>query len=148
MFELSYLLGKLKVEKVMVKSVKTVGENETVEEAARLMEDYGIGCLPVMKGNILAGIITESDLFHCFIEMFNTRTPGVRITSVLEDNPGNLAKIAAAVAEKNGNIVSVVTANSEEGKRVLTLKISGIEKEECQKIIESYGGLVQDVRNV
>ena len=59
MYEISYLLSKMKVEKVMEKNVVTVRETEVVEEAARIMADKGITCLPVMKDNLLVGIITE-----------------------------------------------------------------------------------------
>ncbi|WP_461248996.1 CBS domain-containing protein, partial [Treponema sp. R6D11] len=62
MYEISYLLSKLTVEKMMEKKVITVQENEVVEEAARIMVDNGIGCLPVLNGNLLTGIITDSDI--------------------------------------------------------------------------------------
>ena len=58
MYELTYLLSKLTVEKTMTKDVKTVSFDETVEEAARIMSDGDFGCLPVMKDNLLVGIIT------------------------------------------------------------------------------------------
>ena len=71
-YEMGYLLSKITVEKTMCKSVKTTTEDIPVEEAARLMADYGIGCLPVVSGKLVVGIVTSSDLFHCFVEMFST----------------------------------------------------------------------------
>ena len=70
MYEISYLLSKLKVEKIMIKNVITVQENEVIEEAARIMADNDIGCLPVMRNSLMVGIITESDLFEAFVDMF------------------------------------------------------------------------------
>ena len=55
MYEISYLLSKLKVEKVMSTDVTTVQQSEVVEEAARIMADKDIGCLPVMKDDLLVG---------------------------------------------------------------------------------------------
>ena len=52
MYEISYLLSKLKVEKIMEKNVFTVQQTEVVEEAARIMADEAISCLPVMKGDL------------------------------------------------------------------------------------------------
>ena len=103
MYEISYLLSKLKVEKVMEKNVVTVKETEVVEEAARIMADKGITCLPVMKDNLLVGIITESDLFRVFVDMFGTRHQGVRITFSMDEKPGQLAKVAKELDIKQLN---------------------------------------------
>ncbi|MCL2479411.1 MAG: CBS domain-containing protein, partial [Treponema sp.] len=67
MYEISYLLSRITVKDVMEKNVTTVQENEVVEEAARIMADRRIGCLPVMRGKLLVGIITDSDLFRVFV---------------------------------------------------------------------------------
>ena len=149
MFELSYLLSKLTVEKVMHKDVKTVNENETVEEAARLMADYGIGCLPVMKRELMVGIITETDLFHVFIDLFGTRHSGVRVTFSIDEKPGQLSKVSQAIADLNGNIVSVLTTDGkDDAHRVLTLKATVISIEQMTKIINDCGGKIEDIRKV
>ena len=149
MFELGYLLSKLSVEKTMVKSVKTTTANQTVEEAARLMNDYGISCLPVVKENLLVGVVTESDLFATFIDMFNTRTPGVRAVAVVNEIPGELAKLAAAIAEKNGNIVSLVTSDASDSKhRTVTVKVSNISEVELKSLLESNNAEIKDIRSV
>ena len=149
MFELGYLLSKLSVEKTMVKSVKTTTANQTVEEAARLMNDYGISCLPVVKENLLVGVVTESDLFATFIDMFNTRTPGVRAVAVVNEITGELAKLAVAIAEKNGNIVSLVTSDASESKhRTVTVKVSNISEAELKSLLESNNAEIKDIRLV
>jgi CBS domain-containing protein len=38
-------------------------------EAARLMLEHFIGCLPVMRGETLVGIITRSDLLMAFMAL-------------------------------------------------------------------------------
>ena len=149
MFELSYLLNKMKVEQVMAAPVVTVGENEPVEEAARLMLDYGIGSLVVKRDELVVGIITESDLFKAFISMFGTRHAGVRATFVMGDKPGALSDFSKNLAEKNGNIVSLVTADMDEAaKRKVTLRASGISLDDLQGIIEASGSVLEDIRNV
>ena len=149
MFELSYLLNKMTVEKVMVKKVKTVSPEETVEEAARLMDDYNIGCMPVLQGDLVVGIITESDLFRAFIDMFGTRHAGVRATFVMGDEPGNLSVFTKRLAELGGNIVSLVTAESADaGKRTVTMRVTGVEKSAMEQLVKSSGCELQDLRNV
>jgi CBS domain-containing protein len=64
-WEINYLLAKLKVCEIMTREVVTVSQNATIGEAAKLMLDHMISGLPVLDydGN-LVGIITESDIFR------------------------------------------------------------------------------------
>ena len=50
-FVIKYIGTKLKVRSVMVKNVITIDENTAIEEAARVMADKKIGCLPVVRGD-------------------------------------------------------------------------------------------------
>lgn len=55
------LLATLVVKEVMTTAVVTATPAMPVAQAARLMLDHKIGCLPVVEGRRLVGIITESD---------------------------------------------------------------------------------------
>jgi acetoin utilization protein AcuB len=148
MYEIGYLLTKIKVSEIMMKKVVTVDENEVVEEAARIMADKDIGCLPVMRGSLLVGIITDTDLFHAFINAFGARHKGVRVIVNMGEHPGQIAKVAGAIAEKNGNIVSLVTAEGDDvAHRRATIKVEGISKSEMEKIIKSVPDVsLEDIR--
>jgi len=148
MYEISYLLSKIKVDKVMVKDVVTVQENETIEEAARIMADRGIGCLPVMNGEFLVGIITDTDIFHFFINAFGTRHQGIRVTINLKEKVGQIAAFAGSVADKGGNIVAFITSEGDDiSHRRVTLKVTGISRADVQTIIESLDGSeLEDIR--
>jgi CBS-domain-containing membrane protein len=149
MYEISYLLTKLTVEKIMTKKVVTVTESEVVEEAARIMVDNQIGCLPVMKEDIMVGIVTESDLFHLFTDMFGARHSGVRATLNTDDKPGQLARIAEKIASLKGNIVSVVTRECRDpGNRRITIKATGITIKQMEAILAECNGTVEDIRVV
>jgi acetoin utilization protein AcuB len=50
MYEISYLLTKLTVDKVMTRTVITIAEDDVVEEAARFMAARDISCVPVLRG--------------------------------------------------------------------------------------------------
>jgi acetoin utilization protein AcuB len=148
MYEISYLLTKMKVSEIMVKKVITVDEDEVVEEAARIMADKNIGCLPVMRASLLVGIITDSDLFHAFVAAFGARHAGTRVTLSMGEHPGQIAKIAGAIAEKEGNIVSFVTSEGDDvAHRRVTLKVENIGKTEMEAIIKSVPDVVlEDIR--
>jgi acetoin utilization protein AcuB len=149
MYEIGYLLSKLTVEKIMTRKVVTVSETEVVEEAARIMVDNQIGCLPVMKDDIMVGIVTESDLFHLFTDMFGARHNGVRVTLSTDDKPGQLANIAEKIAALKGNIVSVVTRESQNpGNRRITIKATGITINQMQAILAECNDSVEDIRVV
>ena len=148
MYEISYLLSKLKVEKVMIKNVVTVQENEVIEEAARIMADRGIGCLPVMNGNLLVGMVTDKDIFQFFVTAFGARHQGIRIAINFKERPGQLAAFCGAVAEKGGNIVAFVSAEGDDlAHRRGTLKITGISLADAKTIAKSLDGAeIEDIR--
>ncbi len=147
MFEIGYLLSKIKVEKVMTRNVVSVPDSEVVENAAKLMVDNGIGCVPVMSGECLVGIITESDLFQLFTDMFGSREPGVRFIITLDDTPGQLAKIVNEIVKLNGNLISLVTREMKEaGKRRLTVKVAGITEAQVKEILEKLNIVIDDIR--
>jgi len=148
MYEISYLLSKMTVKDVMEKAVITVGDNEVVEGAARIMADNGIGCLPVMRGKRLVGIITDTDIFHFFLNAFGARHPGVRITCSLQERPGQLAKLSQAIAQQGGNVVAFVTSEGEDDKyRQATLKVTGISLADAESIIKGFDDMeLEDIR--
>jgi CBS domain-containing protein len=55
-------LAQIAIDKVMRTAVTTIGPDAPIEEAARLMREGKIGCLPVIEEGRLVGIITEYDL--------------------------------------------------------------------------------------
>ena len=149
MFEISNLLSKMKVEKVMIKSVKTCSMNEPVEDAARLMADYKIGCLPVVNEGVLVGIVSATDLFAAFVKMFSTKEAGVRAILTLAERPGVLAELCASIAEKNANIVALVTSEGNDlGHRVVTVKVTDIDLDSLKALCEKLGAKIDDIRNV
>jgi len=66
MWEVNYLLAKLTVSKVMTKSVIIVGPDQDAADAARLMLEHKLGALPVLDGEHLLGILTETDVLRAF----------------------------------------------------------------------------------
>lgn len=68
-WEMNYLLSKLKIEKIMTKNPVTIGPDETIGEAAQLMLAHKISGLPVIdQAKKVIGIITESDIFRMVVQ--------------------------------------------------------------------------------
>jgi acetoin utilization protein AcuB len=101
MWEIARYLSGLTVKDVMVKAqdVITIDSNITIEEAACVMVEKKIGCLPVVEEGIVVGILTEADLLAHLTDMMASRTPGVRVTIRMPNfKPGELARLVAAIA--------------------------------------------------
>ena len=62
--ELLYLLHKVKVRDVMTKKPLTASANLSASGAADLMVRNKVGCLPVLEGRVVAGIVTKDDLLR------------------------------------------------------------------------------------
>jgi acetoin utilization protein AcuB len=146
-WEVSYLLSKITVERIMNRKVITVEENMPIEEAARIMADNKIGSLPVLRGGELIGIITETDLFKIFLELLGARESGVRLTALVTDEPGKLHQLTGAVQELNGNIIALGTFMGESSQnRTVTMKVSGIGADALRKAIAPLVEKVVDVQ--
>jgi len=136
-FEVHYLLSKLKMKDVMTKRVVTVGDDCPLEEAARIMVDYKIGCLPILKDEKLVGIITETDIFKTFVEILGGREKGLRLTLDVTEGKGVLAAIAAEITKHDGNIVSLATfCGRDSDDRIVTVKVTGAPKDALLKSLE------------
>ena len=146
-WELNYLLSKVKVNHVMSRKVRTVDVTTPIEEAARIMADKKIGGLPVMNSGKLAGIITETDLFKIFIEMMGARQKATRITATIADKRGTLAKLTRAVAGAGGNIISLgMFAGPDAETKVVTLKVLGMKKEAIRSALGKFVKKFWDIR--
>jgi acetoin utilization protein AcuB len=142
-WEVDYLLEKITVEKVMTREVITVTEDTAVEEAGRILADNAISGLPVMRGDELVGIITESHLFHVLMELFGARRPGVRVMAKVTYEKGGLAKLSSAVTAAGGQFTAFGLHPDSE---TVTFKAQDITRDELLKAIEPIVNEVIDIR--
>jgi acetoin utilization protein AcuB len=154
-WEVTYLLSQVKVEEVMTKEVITICEDCPVEEAARIMADNKVGGLPVMRDDadgshpIVVGIITESDLFKAFLEVFGAREKGVRMTLLAPYFRGSLAQISSTITEHGGLIVALnVFLGEDPSNWGCVLKVSDISKDKLVEIVEPLAVEILDVREM
>jgi len=97
-----------RVEQAMSKPVITVAPDHPMEEAARLMVQHRVSSLPVVENNRLVGMITDTDIFEEFVAVLGGQANAVRLTVLVPDVPGQLAKMVNAIADLGGNIHSLV----------------------------------------
>lgn len=149
-WEVNYLLWKLRVADVMTERVVTVTPELPIEDAAQIMVTSKIGGLPVVdsSGN-LVGMITETDVFKAFTEMLAGGEHGLRLLVRVPEGKGVLASVSSAIYELGGNILSVGTFHDRsEQTRMLAVKVAGVDKDVLSAKLASIGDEVVDARIV
>jgi acetoin utilization protein AcuB len=148
-WEINYLINKITIADVMTKKVITTTEDTPIEEAARIMSDNRVSCLPVMRGSEVVGIITETDLFKVFLELLGARHKGVRLTVQVSNKPGEIAKISKAIYESGGDIIALGTFTGDTiSSSLLTLKVDGIDEKKLKKLVEPLVIKITDSRSM
>lgn len=149
-WEVNYLLWKLKVKDVMTEKVVSVELDTPIEDAAQLMLTKKIGGLPVVdRDHHVIGVITETDIFRAFTELLGGGESCLRLMVRVPEGKGTLAKLTQAIYESGGNIISVGSFSGDNSMhRNLLVKMRGVSKETIVEKIKSLGDEVLDAREV
>ncbi len=145
--EMAYLLSKLTVKKLMTKNPVTISKDVPVEEAARMMVDQDLSCLPVVEDGKLVGIVSKSDLFKILIELFGARNIGTRVSFIVEDIPGVIAKVSKVISDAGYDIIAFGTfMGTDASNRICTLKVATEEKDKVLELLKPLVKSVIDIR--
>ncbi len=115
------------VAEVMSRPVQTAAPRDPVEHAARTMRELKIGCLPVVDGQELVGIVTGIDLLDTLLMMTGVHRPSARLELRLPDEPGRLAQVTGVLAERQINIHSILSHAERDGVIRLLLRVGAID---------------------
>jgi acetoin utilization protein AcuB len=139
-YEMHYLLARLKIKQVMTSPVITVNPDTPLEDAARIMVEKKIGGLPVIEDGKLVGIITETDIFKILLELLGAWASGLRLTVSVQDAKGVLAQLTRAIADLGGNIISlVIYAGTARDEWMITIKVTEVEQQPLRGAMERLG---------
>lgn len=109
-YELNYLLSKMKVKDIMKKNPVTVTPNTPFEEALRIGQEKKIGAFPVVEDGKLVGITTESDIIRFLTRALGIKEEGSRITiEGLDGKLGDLERIVAIANQHRTIILSMMS---------------------------------------
>jgi acetoin utilization protein AcuB len=148
-YEMHYLLSRLRVTELMTTDPVTVSPDTPLEEAARIMADNKIGGLPVMEGDKLVGIITETDIFKVFLEMLGARDIGLRLTLEMPERKGQIARLTTVIAQLGGNILALGHFLCDDPTtREVTIKVEDVPANELEAAIDDLGMRVLDIREI
>jgi Predicted transcriptional regulator, contains C-terminal CBS domains len=135
-YEVNYLLAKLKIRDVMRKDLIVAREDAPIEDAALLMLRHKIGGMPVVNSEEkLVGVITETDLFKAFLDMSGVSSGTMtRFTLKAEDKVGLLEALGGLFARQEMSISSISCYTHERGEAQIVLRVEG-EHEKAQAAI-------------
>jgi acetoin utilization protein AcuB len=109
-FELNYLLSKMKVKEIMRRNPVTVTPDTPFEEALRLGQEKKIGAFPVVDNGKLVGITTESDIIRFLTRALGIKEEGSRVTiEGLGGKLGELDKIVSIANQHHTVILSMMS---------------------------------------
>ncbi len=127
-YEMNYLLSKATVRDAMGKHLVSTTAGTPIEEAALVLFEKNIGCLPVVDGDVLVGIITDRDIFRALVDITGVRHGGHRICVTLADSPGTIRGVADIVRRHGFSLRGILTSYEgvPEGSRQLVIRTNAV----------------------
>jgi acetoin utilization protein AcuB len=108
-------LKQMRVADKMTRQVIMAYPLDPLERAARAMYKRKIGCLPVVRGGDLIGIITASDVMRAQVGLVGAHKPGSSPVEIeMSNRPESLAEVAGIIRDSNVNVVSILTASADD----------------------------------
>jgi CBS domain-containing protein len=138
----------MKVSECMTRDVNTIAPDRTIRDAAKLMADKDIGCIPVGENDKLVGMITDRDIaIRAVCEGKNPDTPIREVMTgelmyCFEDedvnhvarNMGDIQVRRLPVMSRDKRLVGIIAlgdiACGATSKRLVGEALSGISREE------------------
>lgn len=137
-YELAYLLQKIKVGQIMTANPLTIPLDNTLAEAADVFLKNNVSALPVMKGtDKMVGIITPSDISRAFLCLTASGRPGIQLGVQVQDQPGIVMSIMDTIREAGGRIGSLISVDSfaPEGYREVYIKIYSLDRRQLANLV-------------
>ena len=69
-------LKTVTIKEVMNEEIITIGPDTEIHEAGQLLIENKIGCLPVIQGNALLGMVTETDILQFYVSRHQNQISG------------------------------------------------------------------------
>ena len=125
-WELHYVLDKLKLKDIMTKNPWTVTPEMPIEKAAGLMLEKKVEGLPVVDSRgALVGILTEGDIFKALVELTGVSKKRTRVSLLIPDKAGSIREVADICREQGGTIFSILGSYAKvpAGRRELVMRV-------------------------
>lgn len=136
---LSPSLARVRVADLMSEEITTVRAGAPVEDAASLLVTKKIGCLPVLDGDRLVGIVTETDLLAVLVEVLGLLTQSTRLDVEITAGPEAYERAVEIVRGHGGRIISVGAVPGRIGTTVFSIRLEPCDPEPVVKALTEAG---------
>jgi len=146
-WEINYLLAKMKVKEVMETNVHTVTPDASVEQALASAQSHKVGAMPVLDSGKVVGIVTTNDFV---LKLLNTSLgigkPGTRLNINNCNQAKNIREVMDIVDKQGVKIVAAHTIPpADEVQNGFSLHVDTEDASKLIKDIEAKGYKVKVV---
>lgn len=134
------LISRTPIKNVMQINPIVISSDETIENAAVLMQSHKVGCLPVVDKEKVVGLISLTDILTAFIDALGLEEASVRISIKFSKRMGFLVELIQLVDQLGILVDNMVTFHDE-----IVLKIKNIKTEELLSTLQKEGYIVTHV---
>jgi len=141
-WELNYLLSKMKVMEIMMKDPFTISPDMPIEEALQLGQDKGYGAFPVVEDGRLVGMVTESDIVRMMTRVLGVKEQGARIDIKSPSKEFGFFRGILDILDKNkALLLSMMTLPPAEDETdwLIALRVQGEDIESIANALKSAG---------
>jgi len=110
-YELLYLLSKIRVREIMTQDPVTVPPDFTVEETAEILLKHKISGVPVVDSDAVVGVITQSDIFRAMIRLTGLKMRGIQFAFQIPEEPGWIQTLSEIIRRYGGRMVSLLSCS-------------------------------------
>ena len=113
-----------------------------IEDAARVMVENKIGCLPVLDDDDVVGMINSDDLLKLLTRMMTTDRDRLRVSVRMPNEKGELAKLVGAIGAKGWGLRACggIVSDKDSKKYIAVIKLDEGTRQEVEAIVEQLEG--------
>ena len=127
------------VETVMSPSPLTTTPATPVEVAAALLRTRKIGALPVIEGDRMVGIISESDLLSGLVELCKVLEPTTTLELECDDDPNAPKRIRHILEHHGGRVAWMTAVRAHGGRQRVNLRVRMPVGHAPERLLEEAG---------
>ena len=143
-FSFPSMVEEIPVHQVMLTNPMKIDSNASIETAAKILHDNKIGGLPVMEGDKLVGVITDSDLLSAFIEVMGLLKATTRIDVIVNEEKGGIDVVTKIIKDCGSDIINVAL-DSQSKKKIYYFRLENCDSELVVNSLKKAGHEVLSV---
>jgi acetoin utilization protein AcuB len=138
--DLLYHAYKTKIKDIMTKDVITVPFDQTVDEAAQVLQKNKISGAPVVDHKAgVVGVITKDDIFNVLISLTAMGSRGIQLAFHVKDQPGSIKELTDLIRHYGGRVASILCSfeNAPPGHRNVYIRMFNLDRSRLAEMIQT-----------